>query len=72
MAAVEGMLIDEVRCLCCRTQFEQHGTIDIRGLGSLGRVLELFARQFLYAGVRRVSGIKQLSEQGIRVCALLW
>ncbi|XP_076467262.1 PRELI domain-containing protein 2-like [Babylonia areolata] len=35
------------------TQFEQHGSIHIQGLGTLGRVLEVFAKQFLYAGVRR-------------------
>ncbi|KAK7107692.1 PRELI domain-containing protein 2-like [Littorina saxatilis] len=35
------------------TQFEQHGSIEVQGLGTMGRVLELFARQFLYAGVKR-------------------
>lgn len=43
--------------VCCRTQFEQHGTIDVRGLGTIGRVLELFAKQFLYAGAKRVGGL---------------
>ncbi|KAL8611402.1 hypothetical protein ACOMHN_014457 [Nucella lapillus] len=41
------------------TQFEQHGSIHIEGLGSLGRVLEVFAKQFLYAGVRRSLGIME-------------
>ena len=38
-----------------RTVFEQHGTIDIKGLGPFGRVMEVFAKHFLHNGVKRVS-----------------
>ena len=38
-----------------RTTFNQHGEINIKGLGPFGKVMELFAKQFLGAGVKRVS-----------------
>ena len=38
-----------------RTAFNQHGEINIKGLGAFGKVMELFAKQFLGTGVKRVS-----------------
>ncbi|XP_052809907.1 PRELI domain-containing protein 2-like isoform X1 [Mya arenaria] len=35
------------------TVFEQHGSIDIHGIGPLGRVIEMFAQRFLHLGVKR-------------------
>ncbi|KAK7471554.1 hypothetical protein BaRGS_00035782 [Batillaria attramentaria] len=35
------------------TQFEQHGEININGLGPFGKVLEVFTKQFLNTGVKR-------------------
>lgn len=29
------------------TQFDQHGVIEVQGMGAFGRVLELFAKQFM-------------------------
>jgi hypothetical protein len=37
-----------------RTKLEQKGEIDIYGLGPFGRIIEIFARSFLHAGVKRV------------------
>ncbi|XP_064615803.1 PRELI domain-containing protein 2-like [Liolophura sinensis] len=42
------------------TQLEQHGVVDISGLGKLGRVIELFAEKFLKSGVKR--GITTMEE----------
>ncbi|KAK3107575.1 hypothetical protein FSP39_017548 [Pinctada imbricata] len=39
------------------TVFEQHGTIDIKGIGPFGRIMEVFAKQFLHAGVKRVNTV---------------
>ena len=38
-----------------RTTFNQHGEINIKGLGPFGKVMELFAKQFLGTGAKRVS-----------------
>ncbi|XP_005101877.1 PRELI domain-containing protein 2 [Aplysia californica] len=35
------------------TQFEQHGYINIRFLGPLGKVLEMFAGKFLHVGAQK-------------------
>ncbi|KAK3585697.1 hypothetical protein CHS0354_020263 [Potamilus streckersoni] len=35
------------------TLFEQHGEIDITGLGPFGRMIEVFAEKFLHAGIKR-------------------
>lgn len=40
--------------LICRTVFEQHGSIDVHGIGPFGRVIEMFAEKFLHSGVKRV------------------
>nr|KAG5689001.1 hypothetical protein BaRGS_005545 [Batillaria attramentaria] len=37
------------------TQFEQHGEININGLGPFGKVLEVFTKQFLNTGVKRAA-----------------
>lgn len=35
------------------TKLEQKGVIDINGLGPFGRIIEIFAKSFLHAGVKR-------------------
>lgn len=35
------------------TVFEQHGSIDVHGIGPLGNVMEIFAQRFLQMGVKR-------------------
>ncbi|KAL3883534.1 hypothetical protein ACJMK2_029790 [Sinanodonta woodiana] len=41
------------------TLFEQHGEIDITGLGSFGRLMEMFAEKFLQAGTKRSLSIME-------------
>ncbi|KAL4233092.1 PRELI domain-containing protein 2 [Mactra antiquata] len=41
------------------TVFEQHGSIDVHGIGRLGRVIEMFAERFLHSGVQRSLNIME-------------
>jgi len=48
------MYSSSLSVLTFRTVFEQHGCIDINGIGPFGRVIEMFAERFLHSGVKRV------------------
>ncbi|XP_060566716.1 PRELI domain-containing protein 2-like [Ruditapes philippinarum] len=41
------------------TIFEQHGSIDVHGIGPFGRVIEMFAESFLHSGVKRSISIME-------------
>ncbi|XP_053396777.1 PRELI domain-containing protein 2-like [Mercenaria mercenaria] len=45
------------------TVFEQHGSIDVHGIGPFGRVIEMFAESFLHSGVKRSLSIMEESLQ---------
>ncbi|XP_078457382.1 serine/threonine-protein kinase PLK4-like isoform X3 [Lampetra planeri] len=50
------------------TEFVQHGTVAVTGLGSLGRLVEMFAHTFLSQGAKRDYQVLQLLGKGAFAC----